>query len=150
MNPGQSYTIESLFGPPSERIDIQTFLDTSSSEVVPDHERGFSVEVEDECSVADIYNTLTGVWSNPTLAAHLINDHDRIVSALHASVNPKAPKSGRRPSHLPDPDTVKSEVTNLQKQLDAVPLKGLKLDTNAVLFMRTPKNSDNNLLDAVV
>jgi snRNA-activating protein complex subunit 3 len=25
-----------------------------------------------------------------------------------------------------------------------------RLDTNAILFMRTPKNSDNNLLDAVV
>jgi len=48
MNPGLSYTIESLFGPPSERIDIQSFLDTSC-EIVPGDERVFSAEVEDEC-----------------------------------------------------------------------------------------------------
>lgn len=48
MNPGQSHTIESLFGPPSERIDIQTFLD-ASSEAVPGDEGVFSTEVEDEC-----------------------------------------------------------------------------------------------------
>jgi len=147
MNPGLSYTLESLFGPPSEKIDIRSFLDTSV-EIIPSFEEAFSADVEEECCVADIVDTLNNVWSNPILAAHLIKDHDHTVSALHASVNSKASKSGRKPQHLPDPDTLKADVTNLQKQLDVVPLSSFKLDTNAILFMRTSKNSDNNLLNA--
>ncbi|KAJ3494715.1 hypothetical protein NLJ89_g10746 [Agrocybe chaxingu] len=77
-----------------------------------------------------------------------MKDHDHIVCALH-SVNSKTSKPGRK-ANLPDPDTLSLQVTNLQKTMDAVSLKSSKLNTDAVLFMRSPKNSDQNILDKVM
>ncbi|KDR75220.1 hypothetical protein GALMADRAFT_69439, partial [Galerina marginata CBS 339.88] len=102
-------------------------------------------------SVSDIYNSLRDTWSNPTLSAHLIKDHDHMVSALHALhplITQKQQKNCKK-THLPDPDTLSVEVTNLQKDLDAVSLSSFRLNTDAILFMRTPKNSDKNTLQNI-
>jgi len=114
--------------------------------------------------VEDIRDSLSNIWSNTTLCAHLIKDHDYIVSALHSTANPKPSKSSKK-SHLPDPHTLSVEVTTLQKNLDVVSLKSFgcvvywskysysissRLDTESVLFMRTSKNSDHNILENLV
>lgn len=74
--------------------------------------------------MADLRESLSNAWSNPTLFAHLIKDHDHMVSALHA-LNQKHLKATRK-SHLPDPDTLPVEVTSLQRNLDAVSLNSFR------------------------
>ncbi|CAA7261682.1 unnamed protein product [Cyclocybe aegerita] len=149
MNAGLAHTMDSLFGPPSEPVDISAFLESTSS--LP---HGFttsepeSQDIADECNVSDIQQSISDIWNEPTLSAHLMKDHDHIVCALH-SINSKTSKPGRK-ANLPDPDTLSLQVTNLQKAMDAVSLKSFKLNTDAVLFMRGPKNSDQNILDKVM
>lgn len=75
-------------------------------------------------SASDIYQSLRDTWSNPILSAHLIKDHDHTVSVLHSLS--QSPEKPARKSHLPDPDTLPIEVTNLQKTLDAVSLKSFR------------------------
>lgn len=77
-----------------------------------------------DSSVSELRESLCNTWSNPTLSAHLIKDHDHMVSALHA-LNQKPLKATRK-SYLPDPDTLPVEVTNLQKSLDAVSLNSFR------------------------
>ncbi|PPQ77186.1 hypothetical protein CVT25_011032 [Psilocybe cyanescens] len=139
--------MESLFGPPSEPINISLFLETALSQENAELQEIFDAEVIDECSVSELRESLCNTWSNPTLSAHLIKDHDHMVSALHA-LNQKPLKATRK-SYLPDPDTLPVEVTNLQKSLDAVSLNSFRLKTDANMFMRTPKNSDRNILQNV-
>lgn len=75
-------------------------------------------------SVRDIQDSLQEVWSNPTLSAYLIKDHDHTVTALH-SLSQRNAKSGRK-THLPDPDTLGVEVAHLQRGIDSVVLKSFK------------------------
>ncbi|KAF8160817.1 snRNA-activating protein of 50kDa MW C terminal-domain-containing protein [Crassisporium funariophilum] len=97
-------------------------------------------------SFSDIRDPLHHLFSHPTLSAHLIKDHEHTIAALHASVNPKLFKTGRK-AHLPDPDTLPVEVANIQRSLDSISLSSWRLHTDAVTFMRTAKNSDHNILE---
>ncbi|KAF8973129.1 hypothetical protein BDZ97DRAFT_1779549, partial [Flammula alnicola] len=150
MNASLAHTIDSLFGPSSELIDVSTFLESSSalSQEEPKDQYYFPEDIVDECSVIHIRESLHNIWCNPTLSAYIIKDHDHTVFALHA-LNQKSTKPGRK-THLPDPDTLTVEVTNLQKNLDSVSLNSFRLNTDAVLFMRTSKNSDQNILQKLV
>ncbi|KAH9485169.1 snRNA-activating protein complex subunit 3 [Psilocybe cubensis] len=148
MNAGLGYTLESLFGPPSEPININSFLESStSSQDNPRSQEIANTELIDECRVEDLKEHLSATWSNPLLSAHLIKDHDHMVTALHA-LNQENTKTARK-IHLPDPEALPVEVTSLQKNLDAVSLSCFRLKTDAVMFMRTPKNSDRNILQSV-
>lgn len=50
MNAGFSHTIDSLFGPPSELVDISLFLKSSSLlEETSDNAEFFDAELIDEC-----------------------------------------------------------------------------------------------------
>ncbi|KAF9482137.1 hypothetical protein BDN70DRAFT_875428 [Pholiota conissans] len=146
MNANLSYTIDSLFGPPSDLINITAFLETTSK-LNPDSTTDaetFIPDLVNECSVDDVCNTLSEVWSNPTLSAYIITDHERNVTSLHHHTQ-KAIKASRKTSNR-DYMTLSHEVSDLQKNLDGISLSSFRLNTDAVLFMRTPKYSDQNTL----
>ncbi|KAF8904483.1 snRNA-activating protein of 50kDa MW C terminal-domain-containing protein [Gymnopilus junonius] len=149
MNAGTTHAIESLFGPSSQKIELSNFIESSSELYLLTHEQEtFPDHIIDECSISEIHKLLNDTWSNPTLSAHLIRDHDNTISALHSlhsTPNQKPQKLSRR-SHLPDPDKLPVEVTTLQKKLDAVSLNSFRLKADSVHFMRTQKNADKNIL----
>ncbi|KAF9529172.1 snRNA-activating protein of 50kDa MW C terminal-domain-containing protein [Crepidotus variabilis] len=147
MNPGQAQTLESLFGPPSELIDIGKFVGCAlnQDQARDEGERdNVAHEIEDECSVDGIRESLFNVWNNPLLAAHLGKGHDKAVSNFHVSAN--LTKRTRKAEKSVS-STFSSGVEELQQSLDAVELKAFRLNTDSILFMRTSKNSDYNVLE---
>ncbi|KAF8813791.1 hypothetical protein BYT27DRAFT_7083987 [Phlegmacium glaucopus] len=146
MNAGLAHTIDSLFGPASEKVDVNAFIE-SAKVLYQDtlSNQSQSSTIADECSVSDIRDSLYNLWNNPTLSATLIKDQEHTISALHASVNPKKPRKT-----YPITDSLLPEVLNLQKNIDSVSLTAWRLHTEALTFIRTPKNSDHNILDEVV
>ncbi|EDR11887.1 uncharacterized protein LACBIDRAFT_313793 [Laccaria bicolor S238N-H82] len=95
-------------------------------------------------SVDDVRSALYDIWDDPTLSAHILKNHEQTIGALHSA----ASKSIRtRKSNFPDPDSLLPEVATLQKNLDSSKLTSWRLQTDAVIFMRTPKNSDHNVLE---
>ena len=142
MNANLAHTLDSLFGPPSDIINVSEFLESSRALTsLPENEQSLASDVIEQCrysstqtilemnsliatSVHDIRDSLEGLWSNPTLSAHLIKDHDHTVTALH-SISQRNTKSARK-THLPDPDTIGAEVAHLQKSLASVALKSFK------------------------
>lgn len=145
MNANLTYTMESLFGPCSELVDISVFLNVSSAsnqDTLSSDSESVPPDVIEECrflshlcvcialvvttglSVADIRHSLEIIWDNPTLSGHLIREHDRTVTALY-SLNQRLSKSHRKPN-FPDPDTLVPEVAEVQKNMEATSLDSLK------------------------
>ncbi|GLB37608.1 putative snRNA-activating protein of 50kDa MW C terminal [Lyophyllum shimeji] len=137
-------TLESLFGPPSDPIDIPAFIRTAAELDTTDS--GPDPALADECSVADLRDSLFDTWNNPTLSAYLSKDNEHNVTSLYSTTKSAKPK---RRVNLPDPDTLPSEVIALQKQLDSVNLTSWKLNYDVASFIRPSKNSDQNALAQV-
>ncbi|KAF7967527.1 hypothetical protein HWV62_33978 [Athelia sp. TMB] len=159
---------ESCFGPPSNSIDIARFiqsakeLEASASQPVflPSHKSvsGFEVmeqlpldfneSIQEECSVADIKSSVENVLNNPTLYAHITKTHDTNVYIIHEHADKSSRRKRKRPGML-DPANEPPAVTALQKTLDAIQLKSWQYMLDSALFMRPPKNSDQNVLISV-
>lgn len=155
MNAGLAHTLESLFGPPSEAIDISDFLESAVNEVVQDACSSTIPEIAEECrwlsstatlkefltflSVEEIRGLLTNTWNNPTLSGHLIRDHDRIVSALHSAATSR-PKSIRK-TQLPHPEALSAEVNTLQNTLDNISLKSFRFCFYRIYWCLTQRSS---------
>ncbi|KAF8135666.1 snRNA-activating protein of 50kDa MW C terminal-domain-containing protein [Boletus edulis] len=152
---------DSFFGPPSEPISVQNFLDDTASLTFPsasdvlnhaswqnlsEDER---VVVEAECSgsIAELKAAVEELWDNPMLSAHLNRAHATAVNAVHCQAGGPVPK-GRKRKHLPDPETAEAqpEVRALQEKLDAISLQCWRLNQESAFFMRAAKHSDLNAL----
>ncbi|KAG6831696.1 hypothetical protein H0H92_008339 [Tricholoma furcatifolium] len=137
-------TIESLFGPPSEPIDIPAFIQSAAA---LDHEEPVvDSSVAEECSVADIRSSLSDAWNNPNISAHLSNNHDYMLMSLYSTTKPSKSKRKFQSSQS---TALPSEVAELQADLDAVKLSSSKLTLDSSTFIRPSKISDQNVLTQV-
>jgi hypothetical protein len=133
MNAGLAHSIESLFGPASEPVDIAAFLESAAHfdhSLKPEQENS---SVEKECrllslleqylpglmasSVDDLRSTLYDIWDDPTLSAYILKNHEHTIGALHSAAS-KSIRTGRK-SNFPDPDRLLPEVATLQKKMDS-------------------------------
>ncbi|TFK54170.1 hypothetical protein OE88DRAFT_1625240 [Heliocybe sulcata] len=152
-----SHSHESHFGPPSAPINMASFVQTAkeanlfsqSSEAVgaKNHWPVLTEEqrqtVALECGVSDLKSTLTNALDDPVLAANLFKSHDATVSAIHETADSSNKRKRRR---LPDPAFESADILALRDKLDNIQLKSWQLSLDAALFMRAPKNSDQNTL----
>ncbi|KAF8070630.1 snRNA-activating protein of 50kDa MW C terminal-domain-containing protein [Lyophyllum atratum] len=138
-------TIESLFGPPSDPIDIRAFVQ-AAAELNSDDSSTHTPSLADECSVSDLHDSLFDAWNNPTLSAYLSKDHDHTLTSLFSTTKTSKPK---RKINLPDPDSLPANVAALQRSLDAVKLNSWKLKADSASFIRPSKNADQNVLAQV-
>ncbi|KAF6761270.1 snRNA-activating protein of 50kDa MW C terminal-domain-containing protein [Ephemerocybe angulata] len=151
---GVTQSIESLFGPPSEQINIASFIKdaqqlllSGSAQASPEQNSDVDMDIEQECSVSDIKEELERILDDPLFSGQLAKDHEQMVGALYANFA-RSRKPGKKPM-LPDPENVKPEVLALQRELDAVPLKSWTLNTQSVMFIRPPRNADYNSFDCL-
>jgi snRNA-activating protein complex subunit 3 len=116
-------------------------------------------------SVSDLKSMLDDDWKNPRLATHIVKSHIDFVGSIYGTAD-KSSKRKRKRGVLPDPTEEHPEITSFQKKLDStrlqcwpsvptVPLIPSSIDVyrltvNSALFMRTPKNSDQNALCEIV
>lgn len=134
MNAGLAHSIESLFGPASEPVDIAAFLESAayldSHPLKPEQEKS---SAEKECrllnlfeqyhpelmasSVDDLRSALYDIWDDPTLSAYILKNHEHTIGALHSAAS-KSIRTGRK-SNFPDPDSLLPEVATLQKKFDS-------------------------------
>ncbi|EFI28107.1 hypothetical protein CC1G_14134 [Coprinopsis cinerea okayama7 len=159
MSSGVTQTIESLIGPPSEPISVSEFL--TSDEHARNRQavaattqiwNGLSEEerqqIERDCSVDDLKENLERTWDDPTLSTYILKEHESSANALYQA-NPKGRVRSSRKSYLPDPEDLPTEVLNLQKEFDKVPLESWKTNLETSLFVRPPRNADYNTLESV-
>ncbi|KZT26698.1 hypothetical protein NEOLEDRAFT_1146996 [Neolentinus lepideus HHB14362 ss-1] len=157
MNAGMSHAHESHFGPPSEPIDVAAFVQASKDAKLFSQSTG-AVAARDhwhilpeernqvmsmECSVDDIKSTLVNTLDDPMLAANLFKSHEATVASIHETADSSNRRKRRR---LLDPASESVEVLALRDNLDRVQLKSWQLSLDSALFMRAPKNSDQNTL----
>jgi len=134
MNAGLAHSIESLFGPASEPVDIADFLESAahlnSHPLKPEQEES---SVEKECrllslseqylpelmasSVDDLRSALYDTWDDPTLSAHILKNHEHTIGALHSAAS-KLIRTGRK-SNFSDPDSFLPEVVTLQNNFNS-------------------------------
>ena len=127
-----AHSIDSLFGPASEKIDVNAFIESEKllyQDAISNHS---SSTIADECrfhnflfarfhtlinvnSVSDIRDSLYNLWNDPTLSAALIKDHEYTIAALHGN-----PKKSRKA--YPTTDSPLPEVSALQKSIKSVSL----------------------------
>ncbi|KAK7005660.1 expansin-like EG45 domain-containing protein [Favolaschia claudopus] len=143
MNATKTAYVDNQFGPPSELISIAHFIQSTSQALaasVPEFPPG----IAEQCSVADIRDSLNAVADNPRLMAHLIKTHEFTVSSLHMAAE-KPTRSRKRP---PERDTMNDtpETVAFQQVLDNVPLESCKLTAKASIFIRPVKSTDQNIL----
>lgn len=136
MNAGLALTIDSLFGPASEKIDVNAFIESEKTLYQDTLSNQSSLStIVDECrfynflffasfhtlinvnSVSDIRDSLCNLWNDPTLSATLIKDHERTIAALHAVDNPRKSRKS-----YPTTDSPLPEVSDLQKSIKSVSL----------------------------
>ena len=133
MNAGLAHTIDSLFGPASEKIDVNAFIESEKLLYQDTILNQSSSTIADECrfykflfapfhilinvnSVSDIRDSLYNLWNNPTLSATLLKDHEHTITSLHAH-NPKKSRKA-----FPTTDSPLPEVSDFQKSIKSVPL----------------------------
>jgi hypothetical protein len=133
MNAGLAHTVDSLFGPASEKVDVNAFIETEKVLYEDTLSNQSSSTIADECrfynflfarfhtlinvnSVSDIRDSLYNLWNDPTLSATLLKDHEHTIAALHP-VNPKKSRKA-----LPTTDSPLPEVSDLQKSIKSVSL----------------------------
>ncbi|KAJ6500059.1 snRNA-activating protein of 50kDa MW C terminal-domain-containing protein [Mycena vitilis] len=141
MNQSKATYIENQFGPPSELVDLTQFIQCTPA-VLPafDH----SPDIADQCSVADIRDSLTAVGDDARLMAHLIKNHELVISSLHAAAE-KTARSRKRPSAR-DASNDTPEILAFQSELDNIPLESWKLQPTSGIFIRPVKVADQNTL----
>ncbi|KAG6866714.1 hypothetical protein C0991_011373 [Blastosporella zonata] len=137
-------TIESLFGPPSEPINIPAFIQAAATldidEPIPE-----TSSIAEECSVSDIHDALFNAWNNPRLSAHLSSNHDHLLMSMYSTTKSKS----KRKAQPPDLSSLPVDVAALQRNLDAVKLGSWKLPPESSTFIRPSKISDQNVLTQV-
>ncbi|KAF7361747.1 Expansin-like EG45 domain-containing protein [Mycena venus] len=141
MNATKASYIENQFGPPSELVNVAQFIQSTS------HALSLPVyppEIAEQCSVADIRDSLTAVGNDPRLMAHLIKNHELAVSNLHLAAERTARSRKRPPERDTSNDT--PEIVKFQEELDNIPLESWKLQANSGIFIRPVKTSDQNTL----
>lgn len=133
MNSGLAHTIDSLFGPASELIDVDAFIESEKILYQDTISNQSSSTIADECrfynflfarfhtlinvnSISDICDSLYNVWNNPTLSGTLVKDHEHTITALHAA-NLKKLRKAYSTTDSPLP-----EVSDLQKSIKSVSL----------------------------
>ncbi|KAJ7346795.1 snRNA-activating protein of 50kDa MW C terminal-domain-containing protein [Mycena albidolilacea] len=141
MNATKASYIENQFGPPSELVNVAQFI-RSTSQVLSLHDH--PPEIADQCSIADIRDSLTAVANNAHLMAHLIKNHELAVSNLHMAAGRTARSRKRPPARDTSNDT--PQIVKFQEELDAIPLESWKLQPNSAIFIRPVKTSDQNTL----
>ncbi|KAJ4464084.1 snRNA-activating protein of 50kDa MW C terminal-domain-containing protein [Lentinula edodes] len=98
------------------------------------------------CSVADIHNSLMGIWNSPKLLAYLHRTHDTAIALT---------KTRKKSAAASEPCNELQDVQQLQAKLDAIALSSWKLMPDAALFTRPPRNehsvleTDYNTLTAI-
>lgn len=136
MNAGLAHTIDSLFGPASEKVDVNAFIESEKILYQDTLSSQSSSTIADECrfyyfiffarrfhtminvdSVSDIRDSLHDLWNNPTLSATLIKDHEHTIAALRAVINPRKSRKS-----YPTADSPLPEVSDLQKSIKSVSL----------------------------
>ncbi|KAJ3724718.1 snRNA-activating protein of 50kDa MW C terminal-domain-containing protein [Lentinula raphanica] len=152
MNQRIEYVLASEFGPSSETVDVMKFSQEANA-ISHSVQSSPGPEVDQasiaaECSVADIQNSLMDVWQNPMLSAYLYRSSDVAIASLHGSTS-KLAKTRKRSAASSESQNELQEVRELQSKLDAIPLSSWKLQPDAVLFTRPPRNADYNTLTAV-
>ncbi|KAJ4483220.1 snRNA-activating protein of 50kDa MW C terminal-domain-containing protein [Lentinula aciculospora] len=152
MNQRIEYALASEFGPSSEPIDLKKFaLDATAlshsvqSHPLPGADR---MSIAEECSVADIHNSLVDIWDSPMLSAYLYRSHDTAIASLLGNTSRLA-KTRKRSAMAPESYDELQDVQQLQARLDAVPLSSWKLMSDTALFTRPPRNADYNTLTAI-
>ncbi|KAF7376285.1 Expansin-like EG45 domain-containing protein [Mycena sanguinolenta] len=141
MNATKTAYIENQFGPPSEPVNVAQFiLSTSQALSLPE----YPPDIAEQCSVADIRDSLTAIGDDPRLMAHLIKNHELAISNLHMAAERTARSRKRPPVRDTSNDT--PEIIALQQELDAIPLESWKLQANSGIFIRPVKTSDQNTL----
>ncbi|KAF8210461.1 snRNA-activating protein of 50kDa MW C terminal-domain-containing protein [Mycena galopus ATCC 62051] len=141
MNATKSAYIENQFGPPSELVNVSQFiLSTSHALSLPQ----YPLEIAEQCSVADIRNSLTTIGDDPRLMAHLIKNHELAIANLHMAAERTARTRKRPPVRDTSNDT--PEIVKFQQELDNIPLESWKLQANSGIFIRPVKTSDQNTL----
>lgn len=141
--------MESLFGPPSEPVDILAFVN-SAVEVRSGDLHSVQLPREDimcECSVSDLRDYLSDAWNNPTISAHLLKSHEQSIVSLSS---PSKPLKSKRRAHVGNSDALTPQVATLQRDLDEIELSSWKLKGDSVSFMRTSKNAEQNAFAQVI
>ncbi|SJK97492.1 uncharacterized protein ARMOST_00744 [Armillaria ostoyae] len=133
--------LEFHFGPPSEPIPIADFISSD----IPQY--AFVGDADtDNFSVSDIRDAVGKVWDNPELSAYILKKHDAVIDALYATQN--TAKTRRKTQNTTDGDEEDSPaVLELNEALQTIRLSSYPLCSEASLFVRPPKNSDQNALD---
>ncbi|KAG5720044.1 hypothetical protein E4T56_gene5653 [Termitomyces sp. T112] len=139
-------TIESLFGPPSEPIDIPAFIQAATAASIDEDNTEELLTVADECDISDIRDDLSNTWNNPRLSAYLSTNHDQLLIALNSTT-----KAARNKRKVPPQDSLDlpPDVVALQNHLGAVKLSCWKLSSDSSTFIRHSKISDQNVLTQV-
>ncbi|EGN99648.1 hypothetical protein SERLA73DRAFT_72446 [Serpula lacrymans var. lacrymans S7.3] len=162
---------ESLFGPPSEPIDVSKFLQDAGSRFGPGgsssaistlnarwenltQEKMDAVQAECLGSIAELKSSAEDAWNNPIVSAHLIKNHETAVGAIYdqadtsKSSRTTASNRGGRKRKRQDEEGLadRPEVKSLQEKLDAIQLNCWSLPPGSALFIRPSKNGDQNAL----
>ncbi|KAJ7497460.1 snRNA-activating protein of 50kDa MW C terminal-domain-containing protein [Mycena latifolia] len=141
MNSTKASYIENQFGPPSELVNVAQFIQSTSAALsLPQH----PPEIAEQCSVADIRDSLASLGNDAQLMAHLIKNHELAVSSLHMAAEKTARSRKRPPARDTSNDT--PEILALQSEIEKVPLESWKLQSNSTIFIRPVKASDQNTL----
>ncbi|KAI6046044.1 hypothetical protein EDC04DRAFT_2888211 [Pisolithus marmoratus] len=164
MNVDFSRAHDSLFGPPSEPIDIGKFIEETARvqaatyEDVLSHpswqelseENRAAVEAECSGSIAELKTISEDAWNNPMISAHLYTKHDDAISSALGQMDGYAQKGRKRKRFdLADQSRSTPEVQALQEHLLSTPLKCWEFGKESSLFMRTSRNSDFNALRSI-
>ncbi|KAF5380604.1 hypothetical protein D9615_004584 [Tricholomella constricta] len=115
-------TIESLFGPRSEEIDIPAFVRAAVELEAGSLDANVPSDAA-ECDVQDIRDSLFDTWNNPSISAYLSKDHDHSLTSLYSTTKSAKPK---RKVLLPAPDSLPPHIATLQRDLDAIKLTSCK------------------------
>ncbi|KAK0212853.1 snRNA-activating protein of 50kDa MW C terminal-domain-containing protein [Desarmillaria ectypa] len=133
--------LEFYFGPPSEPIPIADFVSFN----VPQH--AFVGDADtDDFNISDIRDVVGKTWDNPELSAYVLKKHNAAIDALYATQN--TTKTRRKTQNTADSDEEDSSaVLEWNKTLQTIHLSSYPLCPEASLFVRPPKNSDQNALN---
>ncbi|KAJ3936537.1 MAG: snRNA-activating protein of 50kDa MW C terminal-domain-containing protein [Lentinula lateritia] len=152
MNQRIEYALASEFGPSSEPVDLKKFAqDVAVLSHSVQNSTGSEVNqtsISEECSVADIHNSLMGIWNSPKLLAYLYRTHDTAIASLHGNTS-RLTKTRKKSAAASEPCNELQDVQQLQAKLDAIALSSWKLMPDAALFTRPPRNADYNTLTAI-
>ncbi|KAJ7045690.1 snRNA-activating protein of 50kDa MW C terminal-domain-containing protein [Mycena alexandri] len=144
MNATKAFYIENQFGPPSELVNVAQFVQ-STPQVPPPVQH--PPEIAEQCSVADIRDSITSVGNDAHAMAYLIKSHEYEVSSLHMAAERTARTRKRPPARDTSNDT--QDTARLQSELDGVALESWKLQPTSGIFIRPVKSSDQNTLTHV-